>query len=60
MVEFKQILAHGDHSVHNGLYITGAYSRLTLISRSDTEQGTENTLVGKTEVVPACLMMLTV
>lgn len=39
--------------------ITGVYSRLTLTPRSDTELGTENTLVGKTEVVPACLMMLT-
>lgn len=40
--------------------ISGAYSRLTLTPRSDAELGTENTLVGKTEVVPACLMMLTV
>lgn len=41
-------------------FITGAYSRLILIPRSDIELGTKNTLVGKAEIVPACLMMLTV
>lgn len=48
------------NSQYTMAFITGVYSMLTLIPRSDTELGTENTLVGKAEVVPACLMTLTV